>query len=163
MVFQNIKTWLEEHQIDYTTKVHEVTLTSEDSARIRGDALSEGAKAIVYKIEKTYYLFVMAADRRMDPKKIKQHFKSKGLKAKKTRFANPEELLQLTGLVPGSVPPFGKPILDFDLFVDPSLQENEFISFNAGSLTNSLRMKSADYIRIAQGEVFDFVQEVVSE
>ena len=101
----------------------------------------------------------MAADRKMDPKKIKVHFKAHGKKAKKTRFARPDELLELTGLVPGSVPPFGRPILDFDLFVDPSLQQNKYISFNAGSLTNSIRMNLEDYMRIAQAEVFDFVQE----
>jgi hypothetical protein len=32
------------------------------------------------------------------------------LGVRKTRFANREELWELTGLVPGSVPPFGRPI-----------------------------------------------------
>jgi Ala-tRNA(Pro) deacylase len=50
---------------------------------------------------------------------------------KKICFAIAEELVQLTGLVPGSV-------LPFDLFVDDSLLANEKTAFNAGSLTDSL-------------------------
>ena len=155
--FEKIKVLLNGNNVIYQHKKHAPTLTSEEAARVRGDALSSGAKAIVYKIEKQFYLFVFAADRKMNPKKIKTYFKEKGMKAKKSRFASSEELFDMTGLVPGSVPPFGQPILNFDLFVDPSLKENERISFNAGSLTNSISMNLEDYINVAKPEVFEFV------
>lgn len=119
--------------------------------------MSAGAKAILYKIEKDFYLFVFAADQKLNTKKIKAYFKNNGKKAKSTRFASVDELEELTGLVPGSVPPFGRPILNFDLFVDPSLLKNEYISFNAGSLTNSINMRLEDYINTAQPIVFEFV------
>ena len=80
----------------------------------------------------------------------------KGKKAKKTRFASSEELMNLTGLIPGSVPPFGKPILPFDLYVDPSLLTNTMIAFNAGSITDSIKMSLRDYQDIANPEVFEF-------
>lgn len=99
----------------------------------------------------------MAANKKMDPKKIKAHFKRVGKRAKKTRFASVEELKNLTGLVPGSVPPFGLPILSFDLYVDPSLLQNEYISFNAGSLEHSVTMKLKDYIEVAKPEILDFI------
>lgn len=157
-IFYEIKNLLQNHQIPFQHKEHEPTLTSEIAAKVRGDALSSGAKAIVYKVQSEFCLFVFAADRKMDVKKVKTYFKAQGKRAKKTRFASAEELKEMTGLVPGSVPPFGRPILDFDLYVDPSLLENEEISFNAGSLTNSIRMRLEDYIKIAQPVVFDFVE-----
>jgi len=156
-IFNDITLLLESQQVVFTHKSHEPTFTSEDSSRVRGDALSAGAKAILYKIEKDFYLFVFAADQKLNTKKIKTYFKNEGKKAKSTRFANVDELEELTGLVPGSVPPFGRPILNFDLFVDPSLLKNEHISFNAGSLTNSINMRLEDYINVAQPIVFDFV------
>ena len=158
-VFNRIKTLLDQEQITFVHTTHEPTLTSEAAAMVRGDALSSGAKAIVYKVENEFYLFVFAADRKMNPKKIKAYFKAQGKKAKKSRFAHREELMEMTGLVPGSVPPFGRPILDFTLFVDPSLEKNEYISFNAGSLTNSIRMKLEDYMQLMQPIVFDFVED----
>lgn len=63
----------------------------------------------------------------------------------------------LTQLVSGSVPPFGKPILDFELFVDNSICENKVICFNAGSLEDSVKMKVEDYLKVAKPkEIFDF-------
>jgi len=157
-VFEKILDYLNGNGIEYRHKEHEPTLTSEDSARIRGDDLSQGAKAIVFKIQDSFCLFVFAADKRINTKMVKTYFKNQGKKVKKTRFATSEELLEITGLVPGSVPPFGRPILDFDLFVDPSLLENSRISFNAGSLTNSLNISLQDYMKVCGGEVFEFCE-----
>jgi Ala-tRNA(Pro) deacylase len=58
-------------------------------------------------------------------------------------------LKELTGLVPGSVPPFGRPILPFDLYLDEALRTNDRIAFNAGSLTDSIILAMPDYLRIA--------------
>ena len=63
----------------------------------------------------------------------------------------------MTGLVPGSVPPFGRPIMPFPLYVDAAIQENDRIAFNAGSLTDSMILPMADYLRVAKPEnVFAF-------
>jgi Ala-tRNA(Pro) deacylase len=93
----------------------------------------------------------LSAARKIDSSAIKTHFN-----VKKSRFASPEELLRLTGLVPGSIPPFGKPLLPFDVFVDRSILDNERIAFNAGSLTDSIIMTVDDYLRIARSQVFAF-------
>ncbi len=158
-MFDKIKSFLNENRVSFEEKEHAITLTSEDSARIRGDQLSAGAKAILYKVQDSFYLFVLAANEKMDTKKIKEYFKGKGLKAKKTRFASTNELLEMTGLVPGSVPPFGRPILDIDLYVDLSLLANEFISFNAGSLTHSIKMSLNDYMEINGATIFNFTAD----
>ena len=65
-------------------------------------------------------------------------------------------MLALTGLVPGSVPPFGEPILPFPLYVDDSIIANERIAFNAGSLTDSVILSVVDYRTIALPELFTF-------
>ena len=75
-------------------------------------------------------------------------------------FANAAELKERTGLVPVSAPPFGKPILPFDFYADPSILENERIVFNAGSLTDSVFMSVEDYARVANPTVFRFALAV---
>ena len=67
-VFNRIKTLLDSEQIAFVHTTHEPTLTSEVAAQVRGDSLSSGAKAIVYKVEDEFYLFVFAADKKMNPK-----------------------------------------------------------------------------------------------
>jgi prolyl-tRNA editing enzyme YbaK/EbsC (Cys-tRNA(Pro) deacylase) len=54
------------------------------------------------------------------------------------------------------VPPFGEPVLDLPLFVDPSILQNDRVAFNAGSLTDSIVMARADYIGVAKPAVLDF-------
>lgn len=133
---------------------HPPTRTSEASAAARGEALAVGAKAIVMKAGGGFALFVISAAQRIDGRKIRAR-----LGIKKVRFATPDELMDLTGLVPGSVPPFGRPILDLDLYVDPSVQANRRMAFNAGSLTDSVIMAAADYMALANATVFDFARD----
>jgi Ala-tRNA(Pro) deacylase len=153
MMFETIKLFLDAHGITYRWVHHEPTHTSEESAKARGEEIAIGGKALLMKVDETFKIFVISAAKKVDSQKIKQY-----VRAKKLRFANPEELYQLTGLVPGSVPPFGRPILGFELFVDSSIQQNAKIAFNAGSLTDSIIMHTDDYFRVANASVFDFAE-----
>ena len=150
-VFEEICTYLTKHGIDYRTVHHEPTMTSEESAKARGEDVSIGGKAIVMKIDERFILFVLSAALKIDSKKIKQHFSAKSI-----RFASKEELIALTGLVPGSVPPFGRPILNLELYLDPSVLRNDRIAFNAGTLTDSIIMNTTDYRKVADAVVFEF-------
>ena len=146
-----IREWLHGEAVVFREVHHAPTRTSEESALARGEELRIGGKALLIKVDADFRLFVLSADRKLDSVAIRTHFQ-----AKKTRFASPEELLQMTGLVPGSVPPFGAPILPFPLYTDPSVFENQRIAFNAGSLTDSIIMATGDYRRLANPEVFSF-------
>jgi len=150
-VLDRIRELLSAAGVEYRDVSHEPTLTSEDSARARGEPLRVGGKALVLKVDDTFRLFVLSAVCKLDSAAIKRHFG-----AKKLRFATGEELRETTGLAQGAVPPFGKPILPYDLFVDESVFANEIIAFNAGSLTTSIIMSVQDYRRVAQPTVFGF-------
>ena len=150
-MFERIKDWLNSCSVRFREVHHEVTRTSEESAKARGEDLAVGGKALVLKVDDRFMLFVISAARKLDSNALKNHFK-----AKKIRFASSEELLQITGLEPGSVPPFGQPFFDLDLYVDRSVTQNEKIAFNAGSLTDSLIISSRDYISITSSILLDF-------
>ena len=128
-IFQKIKKLLKNNQVEFREIHHRPTHTSEASARARGEDLDVGGKALVMKIDDEFIVIVISASKMIDSKKIKKHFDVKNI-----RFANEEELIRLTGMVPGAVPPFGRPFFDLDLYVDKSIIENETIAFNAGSL-----------------------------
>lgn len=150
-MLDEIRAWLEREGAPFREVHHEATRTSEDSARARGEPLHIGGKALLIKVDDVFRLFVISADRKLDSAAIRNHFK-----AKKTRFATTDELREITGLVPGSVPPFGEPILPLPLYADESVFENERVAFNAGSLTDSIVISAADYRRLAKPDVFRF-------
>lgn len=151
MVLRNIRAWLTAEGVPFREVRHEPTRTSEESARARGEQLRVGGKSLLIKADDTFRLLVLSAEKKLDSAAIRERFG-----ARKTRFATPDELLDLTGLVPGSVPPFGPPILPFPLYADPSVFENPRIAFNAGSLTDSVILAIDDYRRLARPEVFRF-------
>ncbi len=143
-VLDAIRQHLDDLNVAYRTLHHEPTPTSEDSARVRGEPLAVGGKALVIKGNQAFHLIVISAACSLDSAALRR-----ALGAKKTRFATAEELRELTGLVPGSVPPFGRPILDLPLHVDRSIRAQPRIAFNAGSLTDSIIMAMDDYRRAA--------------
>ncbi|MEX0727414.1 MAG: YbaK/EbsC family protein [Planctomycetaceae bacterium] len=147
-----IRQLLNDAGITFRELHHQPTRTSEESARVRGEPLHIGGKALVMKGDDGYALFVLPADRKSNSSAIR-----KELGYRKMRFATPDELKELTGLVPGSVPPFGRPILPFELYLDTALTQNERIAFNAGSLTDSIILGMSDYLRVAcPVKVFSF-------
>lgn len=152
-VYKQIIETLDQHGCKYETQHHEPTLTSEIASRVRGVSMHSGAKAIVTKGDKTgaNYLFVMPADMKLWGSAAKRAC------GESVGFAqNPEEV---TGCVPGSVPPFGS-LIGLKTFVDPHLAENEIIHFNAGSLTDSVSMRYEDWLAIEKPTVVEIAKGV---
>ncbi len=151
-VIDQIRDWLTRENVPFREVHHEPTFTSEESARARGEELRVGGKALLMRGDADFALFVLPADRKVDSGAIRRE-----LELGKLRFASREELAELTGLVPGSVPPFGPPILPFPLYVDAAIGSNDRIAFNAGSLTDSMILPIADYLRVAKPQkIFAF-------
>lgn len=147
-VFARICILLQDHDVPFEVKEHEPTYSSKQSAAARGESLSIGGKALLLKCDDRFVLCVIPADRKLNSKAVKST-----LGVKKVRFATKDELVELTGLVPGAVPPFGRPIFAFDMFVDQSIYEREKIAFNAGDLCRSIIMSTVDHSSVAKPHI----------
>lgn len=150
-VYETIIGLLTKNEAKYVTEHHEATITSEDASRVRGVSMHAGAKALVIRGKKTgtHWLFVIPADLRFDAKR------AKALVGESLSFAQDPETV--TGCVRGSVPPLGS-VIGLKTYCDKRLAENETIHFNAGSLTDSVSMPYADYLRIEKPEIADVAE-----
>ena len=154
-MLEKIRDYLNAAGVTFREVEHEPTRTSEESATARGEDLKVGAKALLLQTGDSFRLFVLPADRKLDSGAIRRE-----LGVRKTRFATVEELQELVGLVPGSVPPFGEPILPFELYADESLgKETDRVAFNAGSLRNSIIMAASDWETVARPICFRFSKD----
>lgn len=153
-VTRRILTLLEERRVPHRTVEHGPTRTSEESAAARGERLEVGGKSIVLRVGDSFRVCVLSAARRINSNRMRRRFG-----AHRARFATADELLELTGLVPGCVPPFGPPVLDLPNCLDASFLENDRIAFNAGSLCRSVIMPLDAYLDLARPEIFDFAKE----
>ncbi|MEZ4449209.1 MAG: YbaK/EbsC family protein [Nannocystaceae bacterium] len=139
--------WLAAEGVSARAIEHPPTRTSEDSAAARGEPLAVGGKALLLRCggDDDLQLFVFSAARRLDSGAVR-----KALGIRHLRFATADALRERTGLVPGSVPPFGPPVLPFALNLDPSVLAQDRVAFNAGMLTRSLVLSIDDYRRLAR-------------
>lgn len=151
-VFQRVEALLRRHQVPFEVMRHAPVYTSEEAARVRGTPLASGAKALVCKGDETLVMFVIPADRRLDSKAVRQ-----ARAWRKLRFVTREEVLQITGLEPGSIPPFGS-LFGLPTFCDARLEAHEKINFNAGDHGISVSMSCADYLRVESPELGTFAQ-----
>lgn len=146
-VFDRLNDKLQASGVPFTVLRHEPVFTSEQAAAVRGTPLASGAKALVVKADDRFVLLVLPANRKLDSKKARV-----GLKAKGLRFASREEVEQLTGLQPGSIPPFGS-LFGLPTCCDPALADNPSINFNAGDHAISVQMTCADYFKVEGPEL----------
>jgi Ala-tRNA(Pro) deacylase len=152
LVFQRVETLLSERGVPFDVVRHAPVFTSQEAADVRGTPLASGAKALVCKGDDAIVMFVVPADRKLDSKAIRQ---SRGWR--KLRFVTREEVLEITGLEPGSIPPFGS-LFGLPTFCDERLALNEKINFNAGDHSISVSMRYADYLRVESPELGRFAE-----
>ena len=147
--YQKIITFLQGKHVTYEALEHEPVFTSEQAAVVRGTKLHQGAKALLFKAKNDFVLVVMPADKKGDSKKIKEVLGVKDL-----RFATPGEVKDLMDCEIGACYPFGG-IIGIRTLVDQGLADNEFIAFNAGDHTKSLKIAYKDYIQATEPELVD--------
>jgi len=133
-----------ENHVDYLLYEHEPVYTSEQASKVRGVELKTGVKALlVRKVkEQQFFLADIAADRKMDFRKLEKLAGSR-----KIRFGTRDEVISVTKCEPGSVHPFGK-LFGIETYLDESVLQNEFANFNIGLLTRSVRIRVDDLIRV---------------
>lgn len=161
--FQQIKELFESKDIPYQAFEHEICRTSEESAKVRSaagfpDAI--GAKALLCRVKfrgtgKEYVVFILPGSHTLDKVKLKANLPE----IKDFSFVSPEELLELAGVVPGCMPPFGKQLFSGinRMYVSSGLRGHERVAFNAAKLDASIILETDHYFSAIEpdGE-FDF-------
>src|SRR6476620_6512868 len=143
-VFERLSEFLSAKSIGFDVLRHQPVFTSEEAAKVRGTPLGSGAKALVCKADERFVMIVLPADRKLASKLVRKTAAIKSL-----RFASREEVEQLTGLAPGSIPPFGS-LFGLTTWCDERLSEHPRINFNAGDHAISISMTYEDYIKAEQ-------------
>jgi Ala-tRNA(Pro) deacylase len=151
-VFERVEILLKQQGIAFQVLRHEPVYTSEEAARVRGTPLASGAKALICKGGDAFVMFVVPADRKLDSHAVRR---AKGWR--KLRFATREEVMEMTGLAPGSIPPFGS-LFSLLTLCDERLADNEVINFNAGDHSISVSMRYADYVQVEKPELGKFAE-----
>ena len=150
--FQRLTDLLKRHGVSFDLLHHAPVYTSEEAAVVRGTTLASGAKALVCKGDDRFVLIVLPADRKLASKLARKELGIKSL-----RFASREEVEQLTGLTPGSIPPFGS-LFGLETWCDRNLTDQPRINFNAGDHAVSISMSFRDYASVETPQMGMFTE-----
>jgi Ala-tRNA(Pro) deacylase len=161
--YQAICALFDSKSISYSVYTHPECRTSEESARVRKEAGMPdaiGAKALLCKVDfrsgtSEFVVFVLPGTHTIDKVKLKAGLPD----LKQFRFSTKEELMDIAGVVPGCMPPFGNQIFEkvSRLYVSSALKDYPRVAFNAAKLDTSIMLTSEDYFHIiAPDSVFDF-------
>mgnify|MGYP000300419624 CR=1 FL=1 len=123
---------------------HRPILSATEAAEVRGTPLEQGGKALVMKLGKQFAVVAVGGDARLVGRAVRRH-----LGVQRYRFASPDELLELTGLRPGCVPPFGRPVFELPLYVDAALARQPRIAFTLAVPHRSAILDMSTYLSLA--------------
>lgn len=146
-VFDRLQALLRASDIQYEVLRHAPVYTSEEAAAVRGTTLASGAKALICRADDRFSMFVIPADRRLASKHVRR---AAGIRS--FRFATIVEVHELTGLAPGSIPPFGS-LFELPTCCDERLAACDRINFNAGDHTISISLAFTDYLRVEKPQM----------
>lgn len=149
-IFQDLISLLKKNNITYQLYEHLPVYTSQEAAKIRQTSQTQGAKALVFLADKKPILLVLPGNKKVDTRTFKKTFGVNDLS-----FAKAEQVLELTGLEIGAIPPFGN-VMNLTTYVDKTLLNEEEIAFNAGAHTKSIKMKTKDYLNLCQSKISSF-------
>jgi Cys-tRNA(Pro) deacylase len=125
------------------------TPTVGDAARELGVETGQIIKSLVFRIEDRPLLVINNGTARVDRKKIAAVM---GVGRKRVKFASPEEALQITGYVVGSMPPFGHR-RKLPTLIDPAVTGLERVYGGGGDIDAMMEVITAELLRVTEGQV----------
>ena len=151
MPLTKLKEFLDRHKVEYATIPHTVTYTAEQTAKSAHVPARELAKTVMVKIDGKMAMAVLPASFHIDFDLFRE-----ALGAGTVELAVEGEFKDVfAGCEVGAMPPFGN-LYGLDVFVASRLAEDEEIAFNAGTHTELIRLKYADFERLEKPRVLEF-------
>ena len=148
MPAKKLKEFLESQHVRFTCIPHEVTYTAQETAEAAHVPGYELAKTIMVYLDGKMAMVVVPATRKIVLQDLRDI-----TGAGRVRFATEEEFKSLfPDCEVGAMPPFGN-LYGLDVFVAPGLAADEEIVFNAGTHTEVIKMRYADFERLVHPKV----------
>ncbi len=140
-----LEQYFREHKVEYTLEHHPLAYTARAVAASEHVAPARVAKTVVVVADTEPALVVLPASENVDVPSL-----TGALGAKHVRFADEAELGPLfPDCEVGAMPPFGN-LYGLRVYVDTALEEFETIRFEAGTYTDTMCIKYADFRRLVQ-------------
>ena len=153
-VLKKLKEVLDEHKVSYEVFNHALAYTAQEVAAKQHCSGNEMAKVVMLEVDDALVMGVIPASRKANLGVV-----VKSLGAKTVRLSREDEFIaRFPGCEIGAMPPFGN-LFGVPVFVDPALEKDEYIYFNAGNHVQTVRMQYKDFARLVKPKIARLIEE----
>jgi Ala-tRNA(Pro) deacylase len=154
-ISQRLKAFLNDSKVRYTAMQHPVVYTAQEIAAAQHVPGRQLAKCVLVKTDRGPILAVLSAIYRIDLKRLKT-----AARAKTAGIAKEADIkAQFPDVEVGAMSPFGN-LYQVPVVVERILGESEEIVFNAGTHTDTIKMRYRDFAALVKPKVGAFGQTV---
>lgn len=145
--------YLRENHVWFEAQHHRAAYTAQEVAASEHVPGQQVAKVVIAIADDALVMVVLPANRRADLVKLRA-----ALGARSLRLADEHDFARrFSDCELGTMPPFGN-LYDLPVYVDRMLAEDETIVFQAGTHTDTMRIRYADYARLARPTIVDITR-----
>jgi Cys-tRNA(Pro) deacylase len=147
---QDLQRFIDENRIAaQILPMAEDTPTVPAAAQALGVAEDQIIKSLVFLVDSQPALVIAYGTGRVDDRLIAEHY---GVGRKRVKMARPDQALDITGYVVGSMPPFGHRTR-LRTLVDPGVTRHAEIFGGGGEINAMLRLAPQELLRVTGAEV----------
>jgi Ala-tRNA(Pro) deacylase len=147
-ISSTLKAFLTKHKVKYRSQKHPVVYTAQEIAAAQHVPGKQLVKCVLVKTDKGFRLAVLPAIHLVDLAKLKRL-----LKVKRLTLASEADIKQaFPDVEVGAMSPFGN-LYNVPTIVDKTLMESSEIVCNAGTHTETIKLRFQDFVKHAKPRV----------
>jgi len=151
MIVKKLKEFLDKNGVHYEVIRHPTSYTAQETAEAAHISGTKIAKTVIVNIDGDLAMVVVPANQKVILQGLREI-----TGADDVRFAQEDDFESLfPGCETGAMPPFGN-LYGMDVFVSPTLAQQEEIVFNAGTHRDLVKMSYRDFERLVEPQVLSF-------
>jgi Ala-tRNA(Pro) deacylase len=153
-ILGKLKDLLDEEKVSYEVYDHALAYTAQEIAQRQHFSGDEMAKVVMLNVDGNLVMAVITASQ-----KVHLNTARAKLGADEVRLATEDEFLtKFPGCEIGAMPPFGN-LFGLPVYVDPAVEKDEWIYFNAGNHVQTVHLRYKDFERLVKPQVLQLAEE----
>jgi Ala-tRNA(Pro) deacylase len=152
-ILKRLKEVLDDAKIPYEVYNHALAYTAQEIAAEQHFSGNEMAKVVMLVVDDALVMGVLRGNDKMNLNTART-----SLGAHRIRMATEDEFVaRFPECEIGAMPPFGN-LFGLNVFVDPALEKDEYIYFNAGNHVQTVRLGYKDFAVLVKPEIAHLVE-----
>jgi Ala-tRNA(Pro) deacylase len=147
-IVKKLRELFDEAKVSYEVYNHPLAYTAQEIAakqHFSGDAM---AKVVILKVDGALAMAVLMGSDKVSLATVRE-----SLNAREVQLATEDDFVaRFPDCEIGAMPPFGN-LFGMPVYVDPALEKDEYIYFNAGNHVQTVRLSYKDYERLVHPRV----------